>query len=132
LADYRDHYSQISAAGAILAAIAVDTTAESERLRTQLSLPFPILCDIERHVVREWDVLNARERGGIANPSVFVVGPARRVRYAAVGTVVSRVSAAEVLSILQTEPEAAPIRRKTYLPLPGDWIRAIRNNLRKA
>ena len=115
-----------------MAAISVDRTAESERLRTQLSLPFAVLCDMEGYVIREWDLLNARERGGIAKPSVFVLDPGRRVRYAAVGTVMSRVSASEVLSILQADPGATPIRRKTYLPLPGDWIRAIRNTFRKA
>jgi hypothetical protein len=60
------------------------------------------------------------ERGAaIAKPSVFVVDPAFTVRYAAVGTVVSRIAAAEVLSILQPERDAAPIRRKSYLPVPA-------------
>jgi peroxiredoxin len=90
-----------------------------------------MLCDTERRIMREWGVLNARERGGIAKPSVFAVDPGRKIRYASVGTVASRVPAAEVLSILQAGREAAPIRRKTYLPLPGDWIRAFRNNFRK-
>src|SRR5689334_13644915 len=98
----------------MLAAISVDASAESERLRAQLSLPFPILCDVKRQVIREWKILNARERGGVAKPSVFIVDPACTVRYAAVGTVVSRVSAAELLSVLQSGRNAAPIRRKTY------------------
>src|SRR4051812_45176527 len=56
LADYRDRYHQSRAAGASLAAVSVDTAAQSEALHTQLSLPFPILCDRERHVIREWDL----------------------------------------------------------------------------
>ena len=100
-------------------------------MRAQLSLPFPILCDTERRVLREWDLLNARERGGIAKPSVFVIDPGLMVRDVAIDTVASRVPAAEILSVLAGGPDAAQTRRKTYLPLPGDWLRAIRNNFRK-
>jgi hypothetical protein len=73
-----------------------------------------------------------RERGGIAKPAVFVVDPGLMVRYAAVDSVVSRVPAAEILSVLETARDASQIRRKTYLPLPSDWVRAIQNNFRKA
>jgi peroxiredoxin len=114
-----------------MAAVSVDAAAASEALRAQLSLPFPILCDVERRVIREWDLLNARERGGIAKPSVFVIAPDLRTRYAAVDTVASRVPAAGILSALEAGRDDAPIRRKTYIPFPGDWIRAIRNNFRK-
>ena len=114
-----------------MVAVSVDAAAQSETLRAQLSLPFPILCDVDRHVVGEWGVLNARERGGIAKPSVFVIDPTLIVRYAAVGTVTSRVPATEIASVLENARDAAQIRRKSYLPLPGDWIRAVRNNFRK-
>ena len=100
-------------------------------MRAQLFLPFPILCDRDRYVIREWDLLNARERGGIAKPSVFVIDLGLRIRYAAVDTVVNRVPAAEILSVLKVGRDAAQIRRKTYLPFPSDWIRAIRNNFRQ-
>ena len=114
-----------------MAAVSVDTATESEALRTQLSLPFPILCDTERRVIREWDLRNERERGGIAKPAVFVIDVGLVVRYAAVDTVMSRVPAAEILSVLETARDAAQIRRTTYIPLPSDWVRAIRNNFRK-
>jgi peroxiredoxin len=128
LADYRDYYPQILAAGASVAAVAVDSTTQSEALRAQLSLPFPILCDIERRVVREYNLLNAQERGGIAKPSVFVIDPGLRIRYEAVDRVGTRVPASEVLSLLKAAGEAPTIKRQAYWPLVGDWIRAIRNN----
>ncbi len=131
MADYRDHYSQIRAAGANVTAVSVDTAEQSEALRAQLSLPFPILSDRERRVIREWDLLNLRERGGIAKPSVFVIDPGLLVRYAAIDTVASRVPAAEIASVLRAGRDAGQIRRKTYLPLPADWMRAIRNYFRK-
>ena len=131
MADYRDRYAQIRAAGASVAAVSVDRAAESEALRAQLSLPFPILCDTRRRVIREWDLLNTQERDGIAKPSVFVIDSGLVVRYAAVDTVVNRVPAAEILSFLVAAGDIAQIRRKTHFPLPGDWIRAMRNNFRK-
>jgi peroxiredoxin len=131
LADYRDHYPEISSAGASVAAVAVDAPEKSETLRTQLSLPFPILCDTERRVVREWDIYNSRERGGIAKPAVFLIDPARLVRYAAVDGVAKRVPAAEIVSLLQNAARPQPVRRKVYFPLWSDWTRAIRNGMRR-
>jgi len=131
LADYRDHYAAISATGASLAALSVDTPAESEELRNQLSLPFVLLSDVERHIIREWGLLNAKERGGIAKPSVFVIDANLRVLYAVVDTVAARVPAAQILSVLQPGRDSTQIRRKIYIPLPRDWIRALRNNSRK-
>jgi peroxiredoxin len=111
--------------------VSVDTAAESEALRAQLSLPFSILCDTERRVITEWDLLNVRERGGIAKPSVFLIDPGLVVRYAAIDKVMSRVLAAEILSILEAAGDASKIRRKNYVPLARDWVRAIRNNFHK-
>lgn len=34
----------------------------------------------------------------------------------------SRVPAAEILSLPEAARDAAQIRHKSYLPLPGDWI----------
>jgi peroxiredoxin len=131
LADYRDHYPQILAAGATLAALSVDGPERSETLRRELQLPFPILCDTERRVIREWDVYNPRERGGIAKPSVFVIDADRKVRYAAVDGVATRRPPAEILRVLQKNPESQTIRSKIYVPRPADWFRALRNNLRR-
>ena len=129
MADYREHYPQILGAGATLAAISVDAPEQSEILRRELKLPFPILCDTERRVVREWDVYNARERGGIAKPSVFVIDADRKVRYAAVDGVAVRRPPAEILRVLRNNPRSQPIRSKIYVPRPADWFRAMRNNL---
>lgn len=60
-----------------MVAVSVDAPETSEALRVQLSLPFRILCDTERRVVRDWDLYDARERGGIAKPAVFVIDPNR-------------------------------------------------------
>jgi peroxiredoxin len=126
LADYRDHYDQICAAGASVAAVAVDPPEKSEPLRHGLRLPFPVLCDTERLIVREWDVYNPQERGGTAKPAVFVIEPNLKVRYSAVDAVATRLPASEAVRLLRTAGEAPAVGRKVYVPRPADFLRAIR------
>ena len=114
--------------GASLVAVSVDSCESSEALRTQLSLPFPILCDTERRVVKDWDIYNSRERGGIAKPAAFVIDPNQVVRYASVDSVATRVPAVEIVHLLQSAANAQPIRRRVHIPMLSEWIRAIRNH----
>jgi peroxiredoxin len=131
LADYRDRYSEIRATGASVAAVSVDAGENSEALRRELNLPFPILCDTGRRVVQGWDIYNPRERGGIAKPAAFVIDPDRTVRYATIDSVAQRVPAPEMLLLLQSMRESRQVRRKTYVPRLADWFRGMRNMIRR-
>jgi peroxiredoxin len=131
LADYREHYAEIRSAGANVVAVSVDAPDQSAALRVQLSLPFAILCDTEHRVVREWGVYNSGEKGGIAEPAVFIVDARGVVRYAAVGTVARRVSAAEIVGVLRNADEVVPIRWRVYVPMLSDWVRGIRNYIKR-
>ena len=131
MADYREHYLEIQAAAASVVAVSVDAPESSEAVRAHLSLPFPILCDTERRVVRHWDIYNSREKGGIAKPAVFVIDQDRVVRYAAVDTVVKRVTATEIVRLLQAVPDAPLVRRRVLVPLLSNWLSAIRNGIRR-
>ncbi len=111
-------------------AVSVDAPEKSEALRLDLRLPFPILCDTERRTIQELDIYNAREKGGIAKPAMFVIDPERVVRYAAVDAVATRVPASEIVRVLQTTTEAQPLRRRVHIPLFAHWFRAIRNGIR--
>jgi peroxiredoxin len=128
LADYREHYQEIRAAGAGVLAVSVDAREKSEALRLELYLPFPILCDTERRVVKDWDIYNPREKGGIAKPAVFVIDRHGTVRYSAVDTVATRVPASEIVRVLQTTAEAQQVRRRVHIPRFAEWLRAIRNS----
>ncbi len=99
----------------------------SEALRVNLGLPFPILCDTEHRVIRDWDIYNSREKGGIAKPAVFIIDATQVVRYAAVDTVVRRVPAIEFVSVLKHLAKPQPVRRRVHLPLLSHWLGAIRN-----
>lgn len=130
MADYRDHYGEIRDCGADVVAVSVDPPEASEAVRRDLRLPFMILCDTERRVVREWGVYNPRERGGIAKPAVFIIDPNRIVRYVSVDGVSSRTAPPEIVRFLQATAATPPARRKRYIPTPADFFRAVRNSVR--
>jgi len=131
LADYRDHSPKIESMGARVVGVSVDRPEISENLRAQLSLPFPLLCDTEHRVIAQWHLLNARERGGIARPAVFVIDASRIIRFAATDEVVRRVPAAEMVSFLQQSAIMRPVERRVHLPRLPHWIMAIRNGIRR-
>jgi peroxiredoxin len=128
LADYRVHETDIRAAGAKLAAISVDSAEKSQGVRQELHLTFPILCDTQRKVVREWGIYNAKEKGGIAKPAVFVIDPGRVVRYVSVDEIASRVPASGIASLLAADDGAPDPHRQKVIPGPATWARAVRNS----
>lgn len=129
MADYRDHYAEIQSAGADLAAICVDRPIQSEAVRREMRLPFPILCDTERRVIKDWDIYNPKERGGIAKPAIFLIDRDRTVRYSRIDDVAKRVPASEIVRILRGAGQH-DAQRKVYIPRPSDFFRAIRNMVR--
>jgi peroxiredoxin len=128
LAEYQKHHSKIRATGAEMAALSVDGREKSQAVRDKLELPFLILCDTQRVVVREWGVYNAREKGGIAKPAVFVLDPGRIVRYVSVDGVASRVPASEIVLLLGSGNRIVP-RRRSLIPRPGNFFSAMRNSI---
>ena len=130
MAEYRDAYPSLRAAGADLVAVSVDSPEKSELVRRELGLPFPVLSDSQRRVVREWDIYNSREKGGIAKPAVFILAPDRTVRFASVDQVASRAPASEIVRRLWEQDASSTVDRKTLIPGPATWLRAVRNGIR--
>lgn len=125
MAEYRDSWEALRAAGAEVVALAVDDAARSEPLRREMRLPFPILCDTRREVVRAWGLFNPAEHGGIAYPAVFVIDQERVVRWRSLDRTAARVSTGAVLRfLLEGRPPPAPRR---VIPRLGDFVRALRN-----
>ena len=132
MAEYRDIWNTIRAAGADVAGVAVDPPERAEAVRRQLGLNFPILCDTAREVVRSWNVFEPEQFGGIAKPAVFVVDRDRRVRFASVDREAVRVPATTIADFVAQGMQAGstePLRR-FGLPGIGDFLRATRNVLR--
>jgi peroxiredoxin len=132
LAEYRDQYDEIRRSGANVAALSVDEPTRSAAVRQQLRLPFPILCDPARKIVTEWGLLNPREKGGIARPSVFVIDRDMRVHFASLDHDATRIPTETVVSFVLSGMPASPLRARRGLVIPRlkDWFRAIGNTLR--
>lgn len=81
-------------------------------------------------MVREWDIYNPREKGGIAKPAVVVLAPDRTGRFASVDEVASRAPAAEILRRLAENAPVADALRRKIIPGPATFFRAIRNAVR--
>jgi peroxiredoxin len=128
LAEYRDRYDEIRAVGADLVAISIDPPERSQELRSDLGLPFTVLSDVSRIVIRDFGVLNPRERGGVALPSVFIIDRERGVVFSAKDHKMKRVPATGVLLRLR-DPRAFATASslRACVPRPRDFFLAIRN-----
>ena len=140
MAEFRDLSDDFRGIGIRVAALAVDSPQRSERARRQYELPFPILCDTQREVVRAWGLFNAEERGGIAVPAVILLGRDRRIRASMIEGVATRVRAADLLGFLRSHPVPADSAdgmptntqcQRVIIPLLVDFGRAISNSFTK-
>jgi peroxiredoxin len=138
LAEFRDVYDDFCSLGVQIAALAVDPPEQSERVRRQYELPFPILCDTQKEVVRAWGLFNAEEKGGIAVPAIILIARDRRIRLMMVEGVATRVRAADLLEFFRAHPPPAdsgddlpsnPPRQRAIFPSLVDVGRAIWNSL---
>jgi peroxiredoxin len=131
LAEYGRKHAEIRAAGADVTALSVDSRERSAALRSELALPFPILSDASRLVVRAWDLYNPKEMGGIAVPAVFVIGPDRRVRWRSIDRTAARVSTDGVLGFLRGDADEASRKRVRVRAGLGEFARAFWNAARR-
>jgi peroxiredoxin len=138
LAEFRDSCDDFRGLGVHLAALAVDSPEQSDRVRRQYELPFPILCDTQKEVVRALGLFNAEEKGGIAVPAIVLLGRDRRIRLIMVEEVTTRVRAADLLSFLRSHPVTANSaddmpsdaqRQRVIFPSLVDLGRAIWNSI---
>ncbi len=82
---FRDEFGRLRQLNAQLLGISVDGPFANKAFAEQHNLPFPLLCDYERRVVRLYDVYHedfAGLKGYVAaKRSVFVLDPSGTVRY---------------------------------------------------
>ena len=140
MAEFRDLAEDFRGLGVQIAALAVDSPEQSDRVRRQYELPFPILCDTQKEVVRAWGLYNADEKGGIAVPAVVLVGRDRRIRLSRIEGVATRVRGADLLRFLRSHPVPADSgddmrstaqRLRVIFPSLVDFGRAVWNSLIK-
>ena len=138
MAEFRDLSDEFRSLGVHIAALAVDSPEQSDRVRRQYELPFPILCDTQKEVVRAWGLFNAEEKGGIAVPAVVLIGFDRRVRLIVIEGIANRVRAGDLLEFLRAHPvsvdsaddlHSGSQRQRVIFPSLVDFGRAIWNSI---
>ena len=133
MAEYRDRFAELTALGLGVVALSVDEAQRSRALGLQLHLPFPLLCDPAREVVRAYGLFNAKENGGIAYPATFVLDRDRTVRFRSLDRTAKRVDLEGLFTFLRSgissPPPAVPVR-SGIVPRARDWLRIARNMLR--
>ena len=138
MAEFGELCDEFRGLGVHIAALSVDPPEQSERVRRQYELPFPILCDTKKEVVRAWGLFNSKEKGGIAVPAVVVLGRDRRIRLLMIEGVATRVRAADLLAVLRSQPVPANSaddlpsnthRQRVIVPWLVDFGRALWNSI---
>lgn len=79
MAELNTHLGEIDGWNARLIAVSVDPPEEALRFKRDLGLAFELLSDPEREVIIDMDILNPRERGGIARPNFYILAPQREI-----------------------------------------------------
>jgi peroxiredoxin len=140
LAEFKDLFDDFRGLGVRIAAVSVDSPEQSDRVRRQYELSFPILCDTQKLLVRAWGLLNAEERNGIAVPAIVLLGRDRRFRSIMIEGVATRARATDLLKFLRAYPaQANPAddtpfraqRQRAIFPSLVDFGRAIWNSFTK-
>ena len=84
-------------------------------MQAELYVPYDLLCDTDRTVIKAWDLLNERERKGIPIPAVLAVGPGRTVLARSLDTMTRQVGPQDFLAALESADPVSPPRR---FPVP--------------
>jgi peroxiredoxin len=134
LAEYRECYPELIAAGVSMAAISVDAPARADAMKADLKLPFPILCDSQRELIIRWGLLNEKEMGGIAFPAAFAIDREMRVRFRSLDKTARRAGPAEVAAVVRAVAAGASSGAELQLRRvrPGAlFFRSVMNSLRR-
>ena len=85
-----------------MGAVSVDSLEALSSLREDCGLGFELLSDAKRETLRAWGLLNPRERGGIAVPSVFVLDTGEKIVYRSLDRTASRADVTSILNFLRS------------------------------
>jgi peroxiredoxin Q/BCP len=89
-------------AGAQIVTVSSDPVDELDKYRGKNSVPFMMLSDSSRNVIKEYGVYNASERDGIAIPAVFIVDKEGVTRYSSVGGTLVRARSGKLLKVVRS------------------------------
>ena len=100
MAEFEKHYRKITDWHAKVFGISVDTVEENKKLKSDLSLSFEIISDKNRKVIKDWHILNTRERGGIAYPNLYILNSQREIIFHSSDRLASRADISIMLDFM--------------------------------
>ena len=121
---------ELTVLGVRLAAVSVDSPEALRGLREDGGLRFELLSDARRETLQAWDLLNARERGGIAFPAVFVLDTGGKIVFRSLDRTASRAHVTSILNFLQSYRQDGTHRldndaRSFVIPTLRDVVAAL-------
>lgn len=103
------HHEQIMENNAAVLAISLDDAIIQSQTADKISRKFPILLDPDSKTAKLFDVFNPQDK--LAKPSIFLIGPDRRILYQHVGkSVYDRPAFAEILRVVKHYSGLLPTR----------------------
>lgn len=122
MAGLKKNIDRIEQANTQVVALSVDTPERSAGFRQAARLPFELLCDTDKKVVKLYHLLNPFEHAGIAYPAIYIINSEGRICYRSLDDTASRVELTEALVFLerlQADPtleEVGGSRKSFILP----------------
>jgi len=128
LVEWERVVGELRAAGYEVAGLSVDSARRSAGLRRRLGLSFPLLCDAGKQTLQNWELLNIREMGGIAEPAVVTLDACGQVLWVQREKAFQRLRPDEVVA--QLRAGAAPPRPRAVRPGARAWGLGLMNAFR--
>lgn len=97
----KKNIDRIERANTQVVALSVDTPKQSAGFRKEANLPFELLCDTDKKVLKLYHLLNPFEHAGISYPAIYIINPEGRICYQSLDDTASRVKLTEVLVFLE-------------------------------
>lgn len=133
MVEFKKYYHEFQKYNTQIYALSVDPPEKSRALKKDMELPFELLCDIDKNVVKQYDLFNPYEHGGIAYPATFIVNPDGKICYRSLDSTAKRVDISETKEFikdlngnLEHEVHSQP-HKKWVIPSPVDSMKAMRN-----
>lgn len=125
MADYRDLLKVSRPGVPEIVALSVDTPERAARLRADLALPFRLLCDPEKKVITEWDLLDP-SKGGVARSATFGMDRHRTVVFRSLDATMMRATGEQALKAVLDPPKEPRLEKRSWVwPSAGQLLRSV-------
>ena len=134
LAELKKINEEISRFDTKIFAISVDSPKQSIAFLKEMRLPFDLLCDVDKEIVKRYHLLNPHEHGGIAYPAIFIIKKSGIIGFRSLDRTAKRVDLSAILDYLkqqENDPELlvrSESNKKNIVPKLSD-LKHIGSNM---